>query len=87
MGEESAKKQAGRPEGSVPKYSIEITTVDPVTSRMIDAIVTYGRFGRSRPEVALFIIRTWLMERENYLTGAIQNRDSPLGRIYPESEG
>jgi hypothetical protein len=84
MGGESARKQAGRPEGSVPKYNIDITTVDPITSRMIDALVAYGRFGRTRPEVALFIIRTWLLEREVYLKGAIENRDNPLGRVQPE---
>ena len=54
---------------------------------MIDALVTYGRFGRTRPEVALFIIRTWLLEKESYLKSAIENRDNPLGRIYSESEG
>jgi len=85
MGEESSKK-LGRPETSVPGRSIDITTVDPVTFRMIEALVTYGRFGRSKPEVALFIIRSWLLEKEQYLKGAIANRESPLGHIYPESD-
>jgi hypothetical protein len=85
MGEESAKKP-GRPESSVPGRSIEITTVDPVTFRMIEALVAYGRFGRSKPEVALFIIRSWLLEKEAYLKVAIANRESPLGHVYPGPE-
>jgi hypothetical protein len=85
VGEETPKK-LGRPEHSVPSRSIEITTVDPVSFRMIEALVAYGRFGRTRPEVALFIIRSWLLEKEEYLKGAIASRENPLGRVYPESE-
>jgi hypothetical protein len=85
MGEESSKKP-GRPENSVPSRSIDITTVDPVTFRMIEALVAYGRFGRTRPEVALFIIRAWLLEKEEYLKTAILSRENPLGHVYPESE-
>jgi hypothetical protein len=84
MGEEPSKK-AGRPENA-PAKSIEMTTVDPVTFRMIEALVDYGRFGRSKPEVALFIIRTWLLEREDYLKTAISTRKTPLGHIYPDSD-
>lgn len=85
MGEEASKKP-GRPESSVPARSIDITTVDPVTFRMIEALVAYGRFGRSKQEVALFIIRSWLLEKEEYLKRAIATRESPLGQVYPESE-
>jgi hypothetical protein len=85
VAEESAKKP-GRPETGVPGRSIDITTVDPVTFRMIEALVAYGRFGRTRPEVALFIIRSWLLEREEYLKSAISVREHPLGHVYREQE-
>jgi hypothetical protein len=85
MGEESEKK-AGRPENPTTRRTIDIKTVDPVTYRMIESLVKYGRFGGSNPEVALFIIRNWLMEREEYLKNAIASRENPLGHVYPESE-
>jgi hypothetical protein len=85
MGEDASKKP-GRPENSVPGRQLDITTVDPVTFRMIEALVAYGRFGRSKQEVALFIIRSWLLDKEEYLKSAIAARESPLGYVYPESE-
>jgi hypothetical protein len=50
---------------------------------MLDTLVAYGRFGRSRPDVALFIIRSWLMENEAYLKSAIISRETPLGYVPP----
>lgn len=85
MGEESDKR-GGRPGNVTPRRTIDIKTVDPVTYRMIESLVAYGRFGGSNPEVALFIIRTWLMENEEYLRNAIASRENPLGHVYPESE-
>lgn len=84
--DDAPKKTGGRPETAVPSREIDITAMDPVTFRMIEALVAYGRFGRTRPEVALFIIRSWLMEREEYLRRAIASRETPLGQVYPESE-
>lgn len=86
MGEDTLKKTGGRPESNVPARNIDITTVDPVTFRMIEALVSYGRFGRTKQEVALFIIRSWLLEKEEYLRAAIASREIPLGRVEPESE-
>jgi hypothetical protein len=85
MGDEPERK-TGRPENVGPRRTIEMRAVDPVTFRMIESLVSYGRFGGSNPEVALFIIRNWLMEKEQYLKGAIASRGNPLGHIYPESE-
>ncbi|MGA7258827.1 MAG: hypothetical protein WCF17_21600 [Terracidiphilus sp.] len=85
MGEESEKK-GGRPESVAPRRTIEMRAVDPVTFRMIETLVSYGRFGGSNPEVALFIIRSWLMDKEEYLRKAIASRENPLGHIYPEPE-
>jgi len=86
MGEDATKKPGGRPENNVPGREIDITTMDPVTFRMIEALVAYGRFGRSKQEVVLFIIRSWLLEKEEYLKAAIASREAPLGHVYPETE-
>ena len=86
MGEDTEKKPAGRPRSAVASRTIEITTADPVTIRMLEALVAYGRFGKSIPEVALYIIRAWLLEKEEYLKRAIEAREAPLGRVYPDSE-
>jgi len=82
---EEPEKRAGRPE-SAPRRTIEIRAVDLVTFRMIESLVAYGRFGGSNPEVALFIIRNWLMEKEEYLKDAIASRENPLGLISPQQE-
>jgi hypothetical protein len=86
MGDDAGKKTGGRPENNIPGRQIDITTMDPVTFRMIEALVTYGRFGRSKQEVVLFIVRSWLLEKEEYLRTAIASRETPLGQVYPESE-
>jgi hypothetical protein len=85
MGEEPENK-GGRPKNVAPRHTIEMRAVDPVTYRMIESLVAYGRFGGSNPDVALFIIRNWLMEKEEYLRTAIANRKTPLGDVLPEVE-
>lgn len=78
------ERKGGRSESHAPpRRSIDMKAVDAVTFQMIESLVEYGRFGSSNPEVALFIIRHWLMEREEYLRNAIASRRAPLG-IYPE---
>ena len=84
--EEESEKGPGRPKRSASPRTIDMKAVDPVTYRMIDALVSYGRFGDSMPAVALFIIRTWLFENEDRLKGAIAAREAPLGHAYPESD-
>lgn len=86
MAEESEKRPVGRPKNHTAPHVIQINTADPVTYRMLDALMAYGRFGRTVPEVALFIIRAWLMEKEEYLKSAIATRKSPLGEVYPEAD-
>jgi len=85
MGEEP-ERGPGRPTRSASPRTIDMKAVDPVTFRMIDALVSYGRFGDSRPAVALFIIRTWLLENEDRLKEAIAAREAPLGHVYPEGD-
>jgi hypothetical protein len=84
MGDEPENK-GGRP-GAGPRYPVEIRTMDAVTSRMLDTLVTYGRFGDSRSQVALFIIRKWLFENEDRLQKAIAARKFPLGDIDSDFE-
>jgi hypothetical protein len=86
MEEDTSKKTGGRPVNNVPRRNIDITTMDPVTYRMIEALEAYGRFGRSKQEVVLFIVRSWLLEREDYLRTAIASRERPLGHVSPEPE-
>jgi len=86
MGEE-AQRKGGRPESPAPpRRSIEMKAVDAVTYRMIESLVAYGRFGSSNPEVALYIIRHWLMEKEEYLRKAIASRGAPLGHYTEPQE-
>lgn len=60
--------------------------MDVLTFRMLTALTDYGRFGRSRPEVALFIIRSWLWDNEARLKAGIATNDKPLGPIAPDGE-
>lgn len=80
------QKKWGRPLSITPRRTIDIKAVDPVTYRMIETLASYGRFGTTNPEVALFIIRSWLMEHEEYLKNAIASRENPLGHIHSESD-
>jgi hypothetical protein len=84
--EEKPRGPVGRPENDVPGREVRITTMDPVTFRMLEGLVMYGRFGRTKQEVVLFIVRSWLFEREASLRSAIASRETPLGVVYPEPE-
>jgi hypothetical protein len=84
--DEKSKGLPGRPESEVPAREVRITNMDPVTFRMLEGLAMYGRFGRTKQEVILFILRSWLLERESGLRSAIASRDAPLGVIYPEPE-
>ena len=82
--ESDQPRRPGRPENKVPAKEVDITTMDPVTFKMLDALVAYGRFGRSTQEVALYIIRAWLWDNEQRLKAAIGAKSSPLG--YQDSD-
>ncbi len=76
----------GRPANKLPSREVNITSMDPVTFRMLDALEGYGRFGRSKQDIALFIIRTWLWENESRLKAAIAASEIPLGPVHQEIE-
>jgi hypothetical protein len=87
MGEESQPKVSpGRPRSEAPAKEIKISNMDSLTFRMLGTLIEYGRFGRSRPEIALFIIRSWLWENEEKLRAGIAASDKPLGSVPTEQE-
>lgn len=87
MGEQDQPKaSAGRPRNETPPKEITISNMDPLTFRMLGTLIEYGRFGRSRPEIALFIIRSWLWENEEKLKAGIEASDKPLGSVLAEQE-
>jgi hypothetical protein len=83
---EDSERKGGRPKNTAPSHTIEIRTVDAITFRMLETLVSYGRFGDSKQQVALFIIRQWLLENEDSLKRAIAARKFPLGDIDPDTE-
>jgi hypothetical protein len=79
------EKGAGRRKAGT-AHTINLKAVDPVTFRMVNVLAGYGRFGRSRPEVALYMIRSWLAENEQYFKEALAARDLLVSQGYPEPE-
>jgi len=75
---EQAKPGPGRPENKIPPIDVTLP-VDPITLKMLDALKNYGRFGRTRQEVILFIIRVWFWEHEDRLRSDISRPGNPLG--------
>jgi hypothetical protein len=87
MGEqEQTKAGPGRPENKTPPKEITISNMDALTFRMLGDLTEYGRLGRTRPEIALFIIRHWLWENEEKLKAGIASSDRPFGRIFSDTE-
>jgi hypothetical protein len=83
------KASRGRPENKAPTEKV-ILPVDPATLRMLDSLSSYGRFGVTRPDVALTILRIWLWDNESRLKDNIQNASKPFGLevepVEPSSE-
>ena len=84
--EQEPTRGPGRPANKLPSREVNITSMDPVTYSMLDALERYGRFGKTKPDVALFIIRTWLWENEARLKAGITAKDIPLGSIHLDTE-
>ncbi len=80
-----AKASVGRPKNDI---DIELLTLrlDPITLRMLEALRGYGRFGATRQEIILYILRSWLWENEPRLKTAIASKDKPLGPVPSESD-
>lgn len=85
--EQEEARGRGRPPSKLSSREVDITTMDPVTFRMLEALESYGRFGRSKQDIALFIIRTWLWENEARLRVALASTDIPLGPVRQDTEG
>ncbi len=76
---------AGRPESKVKKKDLPLA-IDPVTYRMLETLEGYGRFGTSKQEVLLFIVRSWFWENEARLKAALSSAETPLGAVASEQE-
>lgn len=79
------KGAAGRPESKAKKTDLPLS-IDLITNRMLETLAGYGRFGTSRQEVLLFIVRSWLWENEPRLKAAISLEETPLGIVPPEQQ-
>ena len=75
---DDVKIARGRPENRVSNEKLTVP-FDPATLKMLDSLSVYGRFGVTRQDVALFIIRLWLWENESRLNNTIQNSSKPYG--------
>ena len=84
--EQEQTKGPGRPPNKLQSKEVNITGMDPITFRMLEALETYGRFGKTKQDVALFIIRTWLWDNEARLRAAITSKDLPLGPVHSDTE-
>jgi len=85
MGDIGKGYSGGRPETKGKKIELPLT-VDLVTNQFLAGLAAYGRFGTSRQDVLLFILRSWLWEHESRLREAILSAEKPLG-IVDEDEG
>jgi hypothetical protein len=68
----------GRPKGKVDTEEVKLAA-DPTTIKILDSLIEYGRFGTTRSEIVMFIIRSWFWENETRLKTAIASKDRPLG--------
>ena len=75
-----SRSPGGRPKNEIDTEPLTLR-LDPVTSKMLDTLRSYGRFGPNRQDIILFILRTWLWENEARLRGAVASKDRPLGPI------
>jgi len=74
----------GRPKRKVDTEPLNLQ-LDPTTARMLEALEIYGRVGTTKPEIVLYILRSWLWENESRLRAAIQSKETPFG-VVQESE-
>jgi hypothetical protein len=68
----------GRPKRKVDTEPLSLQ-LDPATARMLEALEAYGRVGTTKPEIVLYILRSWLWENEQRLRAAIQSKETPFG--------
>lgn len=70
----------GRPKRKVDTEPLSLQ-LDPATARMLEALEIYGRLGTTKPEIVLYILRSWLWENESRLKTAVQSKDAPFGTV------
>ena len=71
------QRPRGRPrkEGKTQKVPL---TVDEATCLKLDALIEYGGYGTSRPEIAMYIVRLWLRENADGLKAEIASKFAPF---------
>jgi hypothetical protein len=80
------KNPRGRPENKARTEKVTLP-VDPATLRMLDSLSAYGRFGVTRPDVVLTILRMWLWDNESRLREGILSSSKPFGvEVEPAQE-
>ena len=72
------KRPRGRPpkKGRTKKVPVP---VDEATIRKLDALVEYGGFGTSRPEIMMTVLRIWLLDNDEKIKADIASKDAPFG--------
>jgi hypothetical protein len=75
---DQAEPKTGRPKSKVPKELLKLR-LDPTTLRMLEELETYGRFGTTKQDIVMYVLRTWLWEHEARLVAGIASKARPLG--------
>lgn len=68
----------GRPKRKVEAEPLTLQ-LDPPTARMLEVLESYGRFGMTKQEIVLHVLRSWLWDSEARLRDAIHSKDHPFG--------
>jgi hypothetical protein len=48
---------------------------------MLEALELYGRLGTTKPEIIMYVLRSWLWDNEGRLGEAINAKDAPFGSL------
>lgn len=70
--------KTGRPKNKSRTEPLKLR-LDSTTSRMLEELEAYGRFGTTKQEIVLYIVRSWLWEHEIRLKAGMASREKPLG--------
>ena len=77
--------RTGRPRSKAPTEPLKLR-LDAATSMMLEELRAYGRFGTTKQEIVMFIVRSWLWEHEARLKTGIASKDRPFGPAHGEPE-
>ena len=75
---EEIRPKLGRPESRVDTELVKLANVDLTTIRILNALIEYGRFGTTRQEIIMFILRSWFWENEAHLRELLGPTENPF---------